>query len=76
MIPLRQSLHFSRQPQLGVSIQDANRVGAQGARYPAMSVLYSVYTALLTGYQIGILRGARSSQLRDDYIKKTLNFKE
>jgi hypothetical protein len=27
-----------------VSIQDANRVGAQDARYPAMSVLYTPHS--------------------------------
>jgi hypothetical protein len=36
MFPIHQSLHFRRPSQLGVRVQDANRVGAQDARYPAM----------------------------------------
>jgi hypothetical protein len=47
----------------GVSVQDANRVGAQDARY-------THYTALLAGYQNGILRGAKSSQMRGGFISK------
>jgi hypothetical protein len=44
MFPLRQSLHFRRPSQLGVSVQDANKVGAQDSRYPAMSVLYTQHS--------------------------------
>jgi hypothetical protein len=40
--------------------------------FPAMSV----YTALITGYQIGILRGARSFQLSSGFIKQNLIFEE
>jgi hypothetical protein len=52
-----------------VSIQDANKVGAQGARYPALTVL-------LTGFQIGILPVARSHQLRGGVIKQNENFEK
>jgi hypothetical protein len=40
-----------------------------------MSVLYTQHS-LQDRYQIGILRGARSGQLRRGFIKQTLNFKE
>jgi hypothetical protein len=43
MFPMRQCPHFS-QSQLGVSVQDANRIGAQDATYPAMSVLYTQHS--------------------------------
>jgi hypothetical protein len=39
MFPMRQSPHFRHPSQLGVSVQDANLVGAQDAMYPAMSAL-------------------------------------
>jgi hypothetical protein len=70
MFPMRQSTHFRSQSQLGVSFQDAIRVDVQDAKYPAMS------GALLTGYKTGILREARSGQLRGGFIKQTLNVKE
>jgi hypothetical protein len=56
---------------MGVIVQDANRVDALYARYPATSVF--VYTALPTGHQMGSLRGARSNQLRFDFIKQNEN---
>jgi hypothetical protein len=37
---------------------------------------FPVYTALLTRYQIGILRGARSNQLKGGFTKQTLYFEE
>jgi hypothetical protein len=47
-----------------MSVQDVNRLGAQDANERPL------YTALLTGYQIGILRGARSIQLRGCFINQ------
>jgi hypothetical protein len=57
-----------------VSVQDSNRVGAKDARYPAMSILYTHYTAFLTGFQIDVLRVARSIQLSSGFIKQNLIF--
>jgi hypothetical protein len=33
-----------------------------------------VYTALLAGFQLGILRGARSIQLNSGFIKQNLSY--
>jgi hypothetical protein len=56
---------------MGVSVQDANRVGAQDARYPATSVLYTQQWQ-----HFGILRGARSHQLRGSFNKQNDNFEK
>jgi hypothetical protein len=55
-------------------IVNFNRVDAQDAKYPTMSVLYTHYTASLTGFQIGILRGAGSIQLNNRFIKQNFIF--
>jgi hypothetical protein len=44
MFPMRQSSHVRLQSQQGVSVQNANRVDAQGARHPAMSVLHAQHS--------------------------------
>jgi hypothetical protein len=41
MYLMRQSWHLKLQSQLGMHVQDSNTVGAQGSRYPAMSVLFT-----------------------------------
>jgi hypothetical protein len=69
--PMRQSWHVRLQSQQAVSVQDANRVGAQEARYAAMSVLYTQHSL---GHQIGIRRVARSFQVSSGFIKQNLIF--
>jgi hypothetical protein len=57
-----------------MSTQDANGIGAQDSRHPAISV--PEYTALLTGFQIGIRQRGRSFQLRSGFIKQNSIFEE
>jgi hypothetical protein len=68
---MRQSSHL-----VGFSVQDSNqqqRVGAQDSRNAACNER-PVYTVFLTGFQSGILRGARSVQIRTSFIKRNVNF--
>jgi hypothetical protein len=44
MVPMRQSPHFRHQSQLGVIVQDANRVGDPDAMYPSMGFPYTVHS--------------------------------
>jgi hypothetical protein len=44
MFPVRLYSHVRLQSQLGMRVKEANRVGAQDARYAAMSVLYTQYS--------------------------------
>jgi hypothetical protein len=44
MCPMPQYPHSRREYQLGVSVQEAKGVGAQDARYPALSVLYTQHS--------------------------------
>jgi hypothetical protein len=48
MFPMLQSLHFRRQSQLGVSVKDGNRIGAQDARYLAMIAMYTQHSLQYT----------------------------
>jgi hypothetical protein len=45
-------------------------------RIPVIRNERSVYTARITGFQIGIHRGARSFQLRGDFIEENENFEK
>jgi hypothetical protein len=70
MFPMCQSSHVRLQSQQGVSVHDANRVGYLGCQVSSND--RPVCTALLPGYQIGILRGARSFQVSCGLLSKIL----
>jgi hypothetical protein len=70
VFPMRQFSHVRLQSRQGASVQNANRVGAQDARYNERPV----YTALLlTGYQIDIRRGAMSFLVSSGFTKQNFN---
>jgi hypothetical protein len=52
--------HFKRRSQLGVNVQGSNRFGAQDARYPAMSLLYTQYSLQDTKMASGMEQGPTS----------------
>jgi hypothetical protein len=65
--PVRLTSHFRFQHQWSMSLQDSNlpqRVGAQDSRNAVMSL----YTEVLTGFQIGILCWAQSVNVRTRFI--------
>jgi hypothetical protein len=72
MFPMRQSPHFRRPSQLGLSVQDAIRVGVQDARYVSANER-PVYTALITGCQIGIRENSLTKIKTEGLV--TLSFK-
>jgi hypothetical protein len=57
-------------------VRDSKKVCAPDFWNPAMSVLYKQRSAQCTGFQIGILRGARSFQLSSGFTKQNFIFEE
>jgi hypothetical protein len=58
-----------------MSVQGSNELALRIPRYLTMSER-PVYTELITGYQIEIRRGARSVEMRNDFIKQNANFEK
>jgi hypothetical protein len=53
------------------------RIGAPDSKIPALSFPYTYYIEILAGLKnLGIRRGAKSFQMRTNFIKQNLNFEK